>query len=132
MDLKSRYWRGKHRGRNEKQIKGIQASYSYYQPGFPAKILPFYPVPFSSKHAWVVQREGSREHVGESVEFFPCVNNNCVLPSLLGAQCQFFTCPLLGKYSRSSLLSLLPGRARVQQMSAEGRKDTIVLVPHNI
>lgn len=52
------------------EAEGIQASYSYYHLRLPAKILPFHPVPFSSNHGKVVQREGSREHWGHVQTYF--------------------------------------------------------------
>lgn len=101
----------------------------YYHLGLPAKILPFHPVPFSSNHAWVVQREGRGEHVGESECFFCYLNNSCILPSLLRAQCPFFTCPLLEKYSRNSLRSLLPRRARSSRCQQKEERTPLSLLP---
>jgi len=97
--------------------------------GFPAKILRFHPVPFSSNHVCVLQRERSREHVGESIDFFPYLNNNYVLPSIPRGQCQCFVCPLLEKYSRNSLLSLLLRRARSSWYQQKEDRTPLSLLP---
>lgn len=67
--------------------------------------------------------------MGESVDFFPYLNNNCVLPSILGAQCQFFTCSLLEKCSRNSLLGLLLGRARSSKCQQKEEGTPLTLLP---
>lgn len=118
MHIRSRYWIGKYWDKKIGSRKRHSSKLFISQ-----KIFPSLQYPFPIIMAQIVQREGRGEHVGESVDFFPYLNN-CVLPFIFSTWCQTFTCSLLEKYSRNS-----PEPAGVKARSSKYQQKEGLLCP---